>query len=47
MESEAYEQREKRRQEIKQEMHTLAVEKKNDPARTSVTPWSCRPTYLQ
>ena len=32
MESEAYEQRERRRQEIKQEMHSLAVEKKDDPA---------------
>jgi len=32
MESEAYEQRERRRQEIKQEMHSLAAEKKDDPA---------------
>ncbi len=32
MESEAYEQRERRRREIKQEMHSLAVEKKDDPA---------------
>ena len=32
MESEAYEQRERRRQEIKQEMRGLAAEKKDDPA---------------
>jgi hypothetical protein len=32
IESEACEQRERRRQEIKQEMHSLAVEKRDDPA---------------
>lgn len=32
MESEAYEQRERRRQEIRLEMHSLAVENKDDPA---------------
>jgi len=32
LELEAYEQRERRRQVIKQEMHSLAVEKKDDPA---------------
>jgi len=40
MESEAYEQRERRRQEIKQEMHGLAAEKKDDPAWKSAMPWS-------
>jgi len=32
LESEAYEDRERRRQEIKQEMHNLAAESKNDRA---------------
>ena len=32
VETEAYEERERRRQEIKQEMHKLAAESKNRPA---------------
>jgi hypothetical protein len=32
VEAAAYDERERRRQEIKQEMHDLAVEKKDDPA---------------
>lgn len=32
VEAEAYQERERRRQEIKQEMHDLAAESKNSPA---------------
>jgi hypothetical protein len=32
VEAEAYKERERRRQEIKQEMHNIAARSKNDPA---------------